>query len=110
MGRHGSGAEEEGGREDPGLHGGDRHQGDRERGQVHATRLGDDQNEDEASDQGGEEDDVWPGGGGEGEASEDRREGLPGGRAQEERLTRPRDAARGGSLDGGSWAPESLSR
>merc|ERR1712083_1089049 len=54
----------------------DRDGADEEERQVRRARLGDDQNPQEASNQGWEARDVRQGGVGEGEAGQDRRQGL----------------------------------
>merc|ERR1712117_849032 len=65
--------------------GGEGSQVDRE---VHCSWPSDAEAENEAGDESGQEGDVWPGGGGEGKASQEGCQGLRGGSAEEEHLSR----------------------
>merc|ERR1712151_495862 len=60
-----------------------RHGGDEEEWEVRDSRPRHDQDAQEASDQGGQEGDVWQDSLGEGEAGQDGREGVPRKGAQE---------------------------
>merc|ERR1712179_729227 len=62
-------------------------EGGEEQGEVHHPRSRYGQNTRQASHKGGQEGNVWQGGSGQGEASEDRGEGLRRGRLEEDYLS-----------------------
>merc|ERR1712056_162948 len=67
---------------------GDRDEGGRENGCVLHPWLVQVEDPDEARDEGREEGGLWQGGDGEGEASAEDRESFPGGRPEEQHLSR----------------------